>query len=207
MEWLGNAPTADDMTVHYGSTNQTDEGIFTGPDFSADYHVLGLLWTSSGLHWYVDGVERFATTKGLPTKPMQIILNNSTDGWNGNRVDSSTVFPSSFDVDYVRVFENKGGVETPAGDTAAPSTPSHLLAQAHSGGQVNLSWNPSTDNVGVAGYQVFRGGVKIASVPTNTYQDRRLSRSTRYVYRVAAVDAAGNTSAQSSAVSVTTPSR
>jgi beta-glucanase (GH16 family) len=206
MEWLGNAPTLDDMTVHYGSTNQSAESIFAGPDFSADYHVLGLLWTASELDWYVDGVKQFTTTAGIPTKPLQIILNNSTGGWNNNVVDSTTAFPASFDVDYVRVYaggSQSGG--TAAGpDTTAPSTPSHLAATAQST-QVALTWSASTDNTGVKGYRVFRNTSLIGTAASNSYLDKQVSPSTRYVYAVAAFDAASNVSPQSASLSVTTP--
>jgi beta-glucanase (GH16 family) len=214
MEWLGNNPTMYDMTVHYGSTNRSDEGIFYGPDFSADYHVLGFLSTPSGLHWYVDGIERFSTMLGIPTKPLQIILNNSTGGWNGNVVDSTTVFPASFDVDYVRVYANNGLTAPPpsgggggggtATDNTEPSTPTGFTGQANSRSEVGLWWDPSKDNVGVAGYQIFRNGVKVGTTADNWFDDTGLSRSTRYTYRISAFDAAGNVSRQSSAVSVTT---
>lgn len=217
MEWLGISPTMYDMTVHYGSTNRTDEGIFYGPDFSADYHVLGFLSTPSGLHWYVDGIERFSTTQGIPTKPLQIILNNSTGGWDGNAVDSTTVFPASLDVDYVRVYANNGGGGTPpptngggnggGNDTTAPSTPSNLKGTANSRSQIGLWWNPSNDNAGVAGYQIFRNGTPIGTTTEIWYDDSGLNRSSRYSYTVAAFDAAGNLSQQSNAVSVATRSR
>ncbi|KKT40126.1 MAG: Exoglucanase A [Candidatus Giovannonibacteria bacterium GW2011_GWA2_44_13b] len=92
-------------------------------------------------------------------------------------------------------------------DTIAPSIPTGLIATAVSSSQINLSWTASTDNVGVAGYKVFRGGVQIAIVITGTsYQNTGLTASTIYSYTVSAYDAAGNNSAQSSSVSATTQS-
>src|SRR5690606_21563502 len=49
------------------------------------------------------------------------------------------------------------------------------------------------------------GGVHIANRSVTNYSDTSLAASTAYSYRVAAYDNAGNTSTQSSAVSVTTP--
>ncbi|HUD11364.1 MAG TPA: fibronectin type III domain-containing protein [Candidatus Saccharimonadia bacterium] len=95
-------------------------------------------------------------------------------------------------------------VSTP--DTIPPTVPTGLAATAVSGTQVNLSWNASTDNVGVVGYQVFRNGTLVASVSTGTtYSDTGLTNATTYKYSVAAYDAAGNLSAQSAAVSAVTP--
>jgi chitodextrinase len=92
-----------------------------------------------------------------------------------------------------------------AADTIAPSVPAGLTAAAVSSTQINLSWAASTDNVGVTGYRVYRGGTLLASVgAVTTYQNTGLSASTSYSYTVLAFDAAGNASAQSASVSATT---
>jgi len=75
---------------------------------------------------------------------------------------------------------------------------------AVSSSQIKLSWNASTDNVGVTGYDVYRGGTLIATSLTTSYSDSGLSASTTYTYTVAAFDAAENTSAQSASASATT---
>jgi hypothetical protein len=89
-------------------------------------------------------------------------------------------------------------------DTMPPSVPTGLAATAISTSQINLSWNPSTDNVGVTGYKIFRGGSQVATSATTTYQDTALSAATSYTYNVAAFDAAGNTSMQSASATATT---
>jgi len=95
---------------------------------------------------------------------------------------------------------------TPApADVTAPSTPLNLSAFAVGPTQVNVSWSASTDNVGVAGYRVFRGGVQVGAANGASFQDVGLTPNTSYTYRVAAYDAAGNTSSQSAAASATTP--
>jgi chitodextrinase len=94
-------------------------------------------------------------------------------------------------------------------DAQAPSRPTNLTATAVSSSQINLKWSASTDNVSVAGYQVFRqSGIspaqKIATVTTTTFGDTTLKASTSYTYHVKAVDAAGNVSERSSLQTVTT---
>jgi chitodextrinase len=90
-------------------------------------------------------------------------------------------------------------------DTTAPSTPVGLSATAVSSSQINLSWTAATDNVGVAGYNIYRGGMQIATVgAVTTYQNTGLAASTTYNYTVQAFDAAGNVSGQSIAASATT---
>jgi chitodextrinase len=89
-------------------------------------------------------------------------------------------------------------------DTVAPSAPSGLAGSANSSTQISISWQPSTDNVGVGGYKVYRNGVHIATATGTAYTDTGLAANTAYSYAVVAFDEAGNTSAQSSSVSVTT---
>jgi chitodextrinase len=91
-------------------------------------------------------------------------------------------------------------------DTTSPSTPTGLTATPISSSQINLAWTASTDNVGVAGYKIYRGEQQIGTSTTNSYQNTGLNASTNYSYAVAAFDAAGNTSAQSVSVSATTQS-
>ncbi|MGH8528308.1 MAG: sialate O-acetylesterase [Nevskiales bacterium] len=92
-------------------------------------------------------------------------------------------------------------------DTAPPSTPTGLSATAISSSQINLTWTASTDNIGVAGYNIYRDGAAtpIATVTSGTgFSNTGLSANTPYVYTVDAFDAAGNTSAQSASASATT---
>jgi uncharacterized protein YjdB len=93
----------------------------------------------------------------------------------------------------------------PAPDQTPPSIPQNLVGLAVGPTQVNLSWSASTDNVGVTGYRVFRNGTQVGTPTAPAFQDVNASASTTYSYTVAAVDAAGNVSAQSNSVSVTTP--
>jgi chitodextrinase len=89
-------------------------------------------------------------------------------------------------------------------DITPPSVPTGLTAMAISASQVNLSWNPSTDDVGVAGYNILRNGTQIATTTATSYSNIGLQASTTYTYTVVAFDAAGNKSVPSSPVSVTT---
>src|SRR5213076_1948757 len=93
----------------------------------------------------------------------------------------------------------------PPPDTTPPSVPTGLTASAVSSSQINLSWAASSDNVGVSGYRVFRDGAQIATTSATSFPNTGLSPSTTYSYTVAAFDAAGNLSAQSSPASATTP--
>src|SRR5712692_2321744 len=100
---------------------------------------------------------------------------------------------------------SNGAGTTSSVDTTAPSTPTGLTGAAAGSTAANLSWSASTDNVGVTGYIVLRNGVQVATPVTTSFADTGLSAATTYSYTVAARDAAGNISANSTSVSVTTP--
>ena len=92
----------------------------------------------------------------------------------------------------------------PVGDTTPPSAPLGLAASAITATGFTLNWTASTDNVGVTGYDVYRGATLAASVAGTTANITGLAASTNYSMTVKARDAAGNASAASTALAVTT---
>jgi hypothetical protein len=96
-----------------------------------------------------------------------------------------------------------GGTTNP-GDTQAPTAPGNLSSPSKTSTSVSLSWSASTDNVGVTGYDIYRGGTLAGSSGTTSYTVSGLSPSTAYAFTVKARDAAGNTSTSSASLSVTT---
>ena len=108
-------------------------------------------------------------------------------------------------------YSNIVGASTPTPDTQPPSQPGTLTATAVSGGEVDLAWGASSDNVGVSGYQLERcqgsgcsNFVQIATPTGTSYKDTSVSPSTSYSYRVRASDAAGNLSSYSNIVGAST---
>lgn len=94
-------------------------------------------------------------------------------------------------------------VSTP--DVIAPSQPTGLAAGTVTAARAELTWSASTDNVGVTGYDVLRDGVQIGTSTTPAYTDLTVAQATTYSYTVRARDLAGNISAESDPVPVTTP--
>ncbi|WP_428961283.1 glycoside hydrolase family 9 protein [Micromonospora fluostatini] len=102
-------------------------------------------------------------------------------------------------------------VTTPAGngpDTTPPTVPGTPTASQVGPNGLTLTWGPSTDNVGVTGYQVYRQSWPVASlvatVTGTSHAVTGLSPATAYVFYVVALDAAGNPSGPSPTVTVTT---
>ena len=98
---------------------------------------------------------------------------------------------------------------TATADTTPPTAPANLAASV-AGGTVNLSWTASTDDVGVARYDVYRDTTagftpstanRIAQPTGTTYSDTSIFALGTYYYKVIAEDAAGNLSTASNEVS------
>ncbi|MEX0931441.1 MAG: fibronectin type III domain-containing protein [Candidatus Paceibacterota bacterium] len=89
-------------------------------------------------------------------------------------------------------------------DIDPPSVPANVVATGVSTSQIDVTWDASTDNVGVTGYHLYRDDTLIATTTATLYNDIGLATSTSYAYSVSAFDAVGNESATSSiAVGVT----
>ena len=126
-ELLGDKPNAVHMTYHYGST-QPYSVTYTGPDFSAGYHTFGVDWQPSSITWYIDGVQRGKYSGAIKSNPLMICANTAVGGagsWPG-APDATTVFPQSYNIDYIRVYDTK-----PVANTAPVAAPdSYAVANA-----------------------------------------------------------------------------
>lgn len=79
-------------------------------------------------------------------------------------------------------------------DTQPPTTPSNFRVSASTVNTISLAWNASTDNRGVTGYRISRGGTTLATVTGTTYTATGLQGSSSYTFTIVALDAAGNAS-------------
>ncbi len=103
----------------------------------------------------------------------------------------------------ISVESNSVNVTTLEPDTTPPTAPT-LTASGTSNTSVILTWSGATDNVGVKSYDIYKDDILIGSTNSSTYTVTGLVNSTTYIFTVKAKDEAGNISAASNPVTVTT---
>lgn len=102
---------------------------------------------------------------------------------------------------------NAATVTMPAANVAdivKPTMPANLKTGNVTATSIAISWTASTDNVGVAGYQIYQNGSYVTTVTRNSYTASNLSSNTSYSFMVVAVDAANNRSAASNTATAKT---
>lgn len=190
-----NATFTNDITAPSVPTGLVAQGF--------SYHQVQLTWTASTDNVGVAGYTIYRDDVQIGSVSGGTLYNDYT-------VDAATYYTYAVDAfDLAGNHSEKSAtysVTTPGGsDITPPSTPNTIVQSGLTPTSVTLSWNASVDNVGVAGYTVYRNGVPVA-LPTGTsYTDSALSPLSSYVYTIDAFDAAGNHSGQSTAVTVNTP--
>lgn len=162
--------------------------------------TVDLSWTAStdnvgvtGYEVYQDGV--LITTTPSTTYQVISLTSSSTyafyviakDAANNSSVQSNTI-----------------NVTTTTVDTEVPTTPLNLISSNVSSSSVDLTWEMSTDNVGVVGYDVYQDGSFIATTTSVNYQVTGLLSNTIYSYTIRAKDAEGNISLNSNEVAILT---
>lgn len=87
-----------------------------------------------------------------------------------------------------------------APDNEAPTAPGGVAVSSITDNSAVVSWTASTDNVGVAGYNIYLNDNKINALPVTElqFQLTGLAAETEYQVRIEAVDGAGNTSSSGS---------
>ena len=131
-----------------------------------------------------------------PVSAREIARNNAIYGRQNNRN------PYIDHPEYVN--QIWGG--TSSTDSQAPTAPTSLASTSKTSTSITLAWNASTDNVAVTGYDVYANSVFKTTVSGLSATITGLTASTSYSIYVKAKDAAGNTSASSSTIAVTTNS-
>ncbi len=202
--------TTTNMTYH-GAVNsgtlayQVASGT---PNFSDDFHVFGSEWKPGEIIWYVDGIERARfTNSGIDSQyPMYMLLTmgvSSPTSWAGGP-DDTTVFPSEYEFDYVRVWQRPGPPRDSIPPTVAITSP-----QNNTTIKPNSSLNitaAASDDVGVAKVEFYINNVLKATDTAAPYSYTWKvpgAKNTQYTLTVKAYDATGNVATNSVVVKST----
>lgn len=184
-------PTGDPLT--------TPTGLYLIPSIHSDRLIIGWLANPSGelikgYKVYVDGVLNTTLLRqtsysigGLSPNTSYDIQISAYDA-QGNESSLTSVLTAS----------------TPSSDTEAPTAPSNLVVTGYTSLSADLSWNASTDNLGVTGYEVYVDGVLNQTVTGTSYTVLGLSSNTVYEFYVRAKDAVPNYSGISNSVQLRT---
>ena len=139
-------------------------------------------WTPSASTW-----QQLSTafTTGASTTSVTIYLH----GWYGQ---------GTYHADDVSL--------TGPGGTApsSPAVPAGLTVTGVTSSSASLTWTEPSGSDPAASYHVYENGSQVATVSTTSTTVTGLAAGTTYQFTVAAVDASGNASTQSTAVSATT---
>lgn len=227
IRWYELRQTGDNQpwTIHQeGTYSQPNHSTFCasiGMDFQGN---IGLAYTivSSSVFTSLRYTGRLASDPlGTMTVAEQTIVNgnaqnNRSDGRYGDYAQL-TVDPTD-DLTFWHIGEYMNGgastvrkshvaafqIGSAVPDSDPPSTPTSLAASNTTATSTDLSWNASTDNIGVTGYDVYQDGVVVGTASSNSFTVTGLTPSTGYSFFVIAKDGAGNQSGQSNTVNITT---
>ncbi len=191
-----------------GSLTLTDTTAPSAPSnvsATASNAKVNLSWTASTDNVGVTGYNVYrSTTSGFNPDASTLLGTTTTATYTDMSVPEGTYYYTVIATDAASNASSKSNeasaVVLPS-DTTAPSAPDTLTATQTSATQVSLTWNASTDNVSVAGYNVYRSTTSgftpdasslIGTATSTTFTNTVTPNS--YYYAVLAYDAAGNLS-------------
>lgn len=159
-------------------------GLVATPSFNS----VGLTWTVSTDNVGVTGYRIFRGAELLATI-------------QGTSYQDTGLVPGTALQYEVRAVDLAGNASSPA--TASTSTTADTQAPTIPGGfdvtpgneTMSLTWQPSTDNVGVTAYEIRRNSTLLATVSAPGFEDSGLTNGVLYTYEVRAIDGVGNVSA------------
>lgn len=195
-----NTLSADIATLQGVLLNGTLTRVNTG-----DQELVESYWVYNNMCYIV-----MVNTSYSSSKNVSMAL---PSGYTGNKTSLFSRMPNTLSVFGTSLAGSIAALEVQvcsialcggSGDVTAPSVPTALGGNPVAQTSFTLYWAASTDNVGVTGYEVFKGGVSVGTT-TNAWLDiTGLTCNTAYSMSVKARDAAGNWSAASAAFSQTT---
>ncbi|MBI9009446.1 MAG: family 16 glycosylhydrolase [Tenericutes bacterium] len=210
MEYVGYDPGIVHGTIHTGAYNHslgTQIGYSkTVADAETAFHVYELEWEPGFMEVFIDGVSYgrfgFNPTYNVDTdnsdawpfdQRFHLILNLAVGGnWGGAQGVNPEAFPTSMEVDYVRVYQKDyAGL-----DQAAPEAVTNLSTLKTGTDSLKFYWTKAIDDIMVKEYEIYVDYALVGATSLNSYEVTDLFPSTMYRIDVVAVDFAGNRSTE-----------
>ncbi len=182
MEHVGYDPNVVLGTLHteryYGTNGRggnTDSLLQSGDlasiDVQNEFHTYSIVWEEGKIEWYFDDLL-FGSVSYDPAEsdsrlyepsvdwpfdqPFYLIINLAVGGtWGGAQGVDDTCFPTTLEVDYVRIYQK----DYLYGDTANPSRIVNPQILYQSGTTAYLLWTPAMDDLRVKQYWVYINGI------------------------------------------------
>lgn len=214
VEYVGYDPDTIFCTIH---TDRFNHNLGTQLGYSKDienaeteYHDYELIWAPGHMEGHVDGTK-YAEFNYVPAltkdyyyhqafpfdSPFFLILNLAVGGsWGGSQGVDPDIFPTSLQVDYVRVYK----LDYATLDEEAPTAPTDLEPTNLNN---TIFWRASTDDYGVEEYAIFVNGQFRQYASLNQVTLIGLTKGITYDIQVQAVDFVGRASELSSILSFT----
>jgi chitodextrinase len=161
------------------------------------WSYLAVSYDKTTVRMYINGIQvgSLAATAAIAssTNPLSIGSDSIWGQYFSGLIDNVRVYNTALTASQIQT-DMTTPVAPPAPDTTPPSAPTGLAVSGVGPTSMTLSWNASSDNVGVTGYQLYLGGSEIGTSLTTSYLFTGLTCGTSYTLGVAAVDGAGNVS-------------
>ena len=168
---------------------------------------LATTYDGSAIRLFVNGTQVASTAAtgsiATSTKQLQIGGDGIYGQYFAGTIDEVRIYNTALTQAQIQADMNSP-IGSGSSDPQTPSTPTGILATGVTNSEIDVTWTPSTDDVGVAGYGVFRNGTQVGTSTYPSFQDIGLSANTTYAYTVRAFDGDGNTSPLSASASGST---
>ena len=191
-------PASEAVAVTVGSNNALPgpAGLTATP---ASPTQINLAWSDNATN--ERAYELYRSTAQNSGYALVATLSANTTSYQDTELATSTQFYYK-----LRATNDSGGSSvatangTTQGDTQAPTTPQNLRVVASTATSVSLSWNASSDFVGVTAYEIYQGTTSVGTSATTSFTAGNLAPGQSYAFKVRAKDAAGNASDFSTSV-------
>lgn len=173
-------------------SNGSVSSTVSGTDLSAAMHDYEIEWNPTTIVYRFDGVERLRTPYS-PNLPMYLMMNTALHGSWAAPVDSTTVLPTTFNIDYVRVYKEGTGTADTTAPTVSISSPANNASVT---GVVPITANAS-DNVAVSKVDFYVDGTLKSSDTSAPYSyswDTANVADGSHILKAISVDSSNNSS-------------